>query len=301
MAQTVKYLSAMQETRARFLGWEDPLEGETATHSSVLAWRILWTGESGSYSPWGHKESDNRETMTSTFTIYLNMEQTYVCLYKSKTCTKMFAAELSIIAPKRNNVNGHKIVSIVSLQSCLTLCDAMDCNPLGFSVHRILQAKILEWVPISSSRASSWPRAPLIPHIMSDRFFISSDTTWIICDLFIHSVQFSCSVMSDSLKPHDCNMPGLPVHYELMSIKSAMPSNHLVLCHPLLLLPSIFPSIRVFSNGSWGGEFHGLYSPWDHKSRTWATFTHFSHQGTKVLELQFQHQSSHWKFRTDIL
>ena len=37
---------------------------------------------------------------------------------------------------------------------------------------------------------------------------------------------------------------------KLMSIKSVMPSNHLILCHPLLLLPSIFPSIRVFSNGS---------------------------------------------------
>ena len=37
---------------------------------------------------------------------------------------------------------------------------------------------------------------------------------------------------------------------KLMSIESVMPSNHLILCHPLLLLPSIFPSIRVFSNGS---------------------------------------------------
>ena len=37
---------------------------------------------------------------------------------------------------------------------------------------------------------------------------------------------------------------------KLMSIESVMPSNHLVLCHPLLLLPSIFPSIRVFSNES---------------------------------------------------
>ena len=49
-------------------------------------------------------------------------------------------------------------------------------------------------------------------------------------------------------------MPGFPVlHYlqslfRLMSIESVMPSNHLVLCHPLLLLPSVFPSIRVFSN-----------------------------------------------------
>ena len=52
------------------------------------------------------------------------------------------------------------------------------------------------------------------------------------------------------------SMPGLPVHHQLwslpklMSIESVMPSNHLILCHPLLLPPSIFPSIRVFSNES---------------------------------------------------
>ena len=48
----------------------------------------------------------------------------------------------------------------------------------------------------------------------------------------------------------DCSTPGLPVHHQLMSIESVMPSNHLILCWPLLLLPSIFPSIRVFSNES---------------------------------------------------
>ena len=56
---------------------------------------------------------------------------------------------------------------------------------------------------------------------------------------------------------------------KLLSIESVMPSNHLILCRPLLLLPSIFPSIRVFSNES--------PSP--------------SHQVAKVLELQLQHQS----------
>ena len=56
--------------------------------------------------------------------------------------------------------------------------------------------------------------------------------------------------------PMDCITPGLPVHpsscslLKLMSIKSVMPSSHLILCHPLLLLPSISPSIRVFSNES---------------------------------------------------
>ena len=72
------------------------------------------------------------------------------------------------------------------------------------------------------------------------------------------SVQFSsvtqpCPTLCD---PIDCSTPGLPVHHQLpellklMSIESVMPSNHLILCRPLLLLPSTFPSIRVFSNES---------------------------------------------------
>ena len=67
-------------------------------------------------------------------------------------------------------------------------------------------------------------------------------------------IQFSRSVVSNSLQPHGCqaslsiaNSWSLP---KLMSIESVMPSNYLILCHPLLLLPSIFPNIRVFSNES---------------------------------------------------
>ena len=61
---------------------------------------------------------------------------------------------------------------------------------------------------------------------------------------------------------------------KLMSIELVMPSNHLILCRPLLLLPSVFPSIRVFSNES------VLHIRWP-----------------KYLELQFQHQSFQWIFR----
>ena len=68
------------------------------------------------------------------------------------------------------------------------------------------------------------------------------------------SVQFSCSVMSDSLGPHGlqharppCPSTNSQSPLRLMSIESVMPSNHPILCRPLLLLPSIFPSIRVFS------------------------------------------------------
>ena len=69
----------------------------------------------------------------------------------------------------------------------------------------------------------------------------------------IPSVQFSCSVVANCLWSHGmqharppCLSP-TPEVYSLMSIESMRPSNHLILCYPLLL-PSIFPSIRIFSN-----------------------------------------------------
>ena len=72
-----------------------------------------------------------------------------------------------------------------------------------------------------------------------------------------YSVQFRPSVVSDSLRPHvlQHTRPPRPVTNSQsppkpMSIESGMPSSHLILCCPLLLLPSTFPSIRVFSNAS---------------------------------------------------
>ena len=68
------------------------------------------------------------------------------------------------------------------------------------------------------------------------------------------AIQFSLSVMSDSLQPQtvacqaSLSITNSWSLLKLMSIESVMPSNHLILCHPLRLLPSIFPSIRGFSN-----------------------------------------------------
>ena len=69
------------------------------------------------------------------------------------------------------------------------------------------------------------------------------------------SVTQSCPTLCD---PMDCSTPDLPVHHQLPEftqthvhdVESVMPSNHLILCHPLLPLPSVFPSIRIFSNES---------------------------------------------------
>ena len=69
------------------------------------------------------------------------------------------------------------------------------------------------------------------------------------------SVQFSCSGVSDSLKPHElqharppCPSPTPRSSLKLMSIELVMPSSHLILCHPLLLLPPIPPSISLFQS-----------------------------------------------------
>ena len=73
---------------------------------------------------------------------------------------------------------------------------------------------------------------------------------------YVQSVEFSYSVLSNSAAPWTtaCQASLFITNswslFKLMSIKSVMPYNHLILCHPLLLPPSIFPSIRVFSNQS---------------------------------------------------
>ena len=58
-----------------------------------------------------------------------------------------------------------------SLQSCLTLCDPMDCSLPGSSVQEIFQARILEWVAISSSRGSSQPRDQTVFPVLAGGFF----------------------------------------------------------------------------------------------------------------------------------
>ena len=129
------------------------------------------------------------------------------------------------------------------------------------------------------------------------------------------SVQLSLSVMSDSLQPCGLQHTKLPCPSliswslsRLMSIESRMPSNHLILCHPLLLLPSIFPSIKVFSNESvlhirWPKYWSFSISPSNEYSGLisfkidW--FDLLAVQGT-VKSLLQQHSSKHRFFGTQL-
>ena len=62
------------------------------------------------------------------------------------------------------------------VQSCPTLCDPVDCNLLGFSIHGILQARILEWIAMSFSRGSSRPRDQTGVSCTAGGFFTSRAT-----------------------------------------------------------------------------------------------------------------------------
>ena len=72
VVQRLKRLPAMWKTWVRSLGWEDPLEKEMATHSSVLDWRIPWMEELGGLQSTGRKESDTTERLHFHFLYYQN-------------------------------------------------------------------------------------------------------------------------------------------------------------------------------------------------------------------------------------
>ena len=161
-------------------------------------------------------------------------------------------------------------------QSCPTLCDPMDCSMAGFPVHY----QLLELVnKLKHKRkcidSQNWkvPEALLLQEWLHLGAWIM--LLWLVsvflcrflwCCLyskigisFMVQYQFSRSVMSNSLQPHGLQharprvMDGITSSqslFKFMFIKSVMPSNHPILSCPLLLLPSIFPSIRVFSNES---------------------------------------------------
>ena len=78
MARTVKRLPTLWEARVQSLDWEDLLEKEMATHSSIPAWKSPWMEESGRlYSPWGRKESETTERLHFLFSRGLGVLRWY--------------------------------------------------------------------------------------------------------------------------------------------------------------------------------------------------------------------------------
>ena len=159
VVQMVKRLPTMPETWVQSLGWEDLLEKEMATHSSILAWKIPWTEEPGRLSPWGRRVGHDWVTSLSvkkpfeSWGDFLNWKK----IIKKIIQILIFNLHLSsflynfLILKIKCAATAAK-----SLQSCLTLCDPTDGSPPGSPVPGILQSRTLEWVAISFSNAWKW-------------------------------------------------------------------------------------------------------------------------------------------------
>ena len=134
----------------------------------------------------------------------------------------------------------------------------------------------------------------------------------------VQSVQFSRSVTSDSLRPHGLQHARLVLSVtsswsllKLMSIGSVMPPNHLIFCRPLLLLPSVFPSVSVFSNESvlcirwpeyWSTE-EGNGKPYQCSclENPMNSMKRLFHTSSDVFSLPSQDKTKQTKKKTDVL
>ena len=164
----------------------------------------------------------------------------------------------------------------------LTLCDPMDCSLPDSSVHGIYQARILEWVAISTFMESFQPRnqtrISCISHI-GERILYHW-ATWEARYTSLVVVQ-SYLTLCDAM---DCIMPGSPVLYHLPEFTQThvhWVGDAIQASHPLSS-----PSPPTFNLSQHQGLFQWVDS---------------SDQVAKVLELQLQHQSFQWIFRTDFL
>ena len=136
--------------------------------------RITWAWEGRQKSSWMEKPWRVRKGATET-----------VWGGGGKTCESMqtdcwAGLGISWWAIPQNTLHV-KCESEVS-RLCPTLCDPMDCSPPGFSIHEIFQARILEWVAISFSRGSSWPRDQNRSSCLAGRCF----TVWATRELTLH-------------------------------------------------------------------------------------------------------------------
>ena len=128
-------------------------------------------------------------------------------------------------------------------------------SPSGSSVHGILQTRILEWVAIPFSRGSSQPRNRTWDScIQADSSPSEPPGKPLSCAwIQFSSVAQSCLIFPTpwiAARQASLSITNSQSSLKLTSIQSVMPSSHLILCRPLLLLPPIPPSIRVFSNES---------------------------------------------------
>ena len=133
-----------------------------ATHSSILAWRIPWTEESGGLQSMGvARESDMTEYSWQEYWSGLPFLPPGDLPNPRIECASPASPALAggfFTTSATWEAVLNLCMRAKSLQSCPALCNPMDCSPPGSSVHGILQTRVLWWVAVPSSRGSSQPR-----------------------------------------------------------------------------------------------------------------------------------------------
>ena len=153
----VKNPPANQEMWVLSLGQEDPLEKEMATHFNILTWEIPCTEEPGGLQS---KDLDMTEWVSTHMCVL------YFVIFIAEI--QSFSSHLANSFPSIVTMFNEK-VKVKGAQSCPALW-----NPMDYTVHGILQARILEWVAIPFSRGSSQPREQTqVSHIVGGFF-----TSW---------------------------------------------------------------------------------------------------------------------------
>ena len=187
----------LQETWVWSLDREEPLEEGMEIHSSIFAWKILWTEKPGGLESIGLRRVRHNCSNWS-------------CMHTKLKGGKIERFPIYPLPP--TFIASSVLIQILVTSSCL---DELRLLLTGFPAHRL-------------PTFYSWPAVRIQ----------------------FSSVAQSCPTLCN---PMDCSMLGCPVitnSRSLLKLMSVMPSNHFILCRPLLLLPSIFPSIGVFSNES---------------------------------------------------
>ena len=230
--------------------------------------------------------------------------------------------------PKLRNMGKVKwscVCCVLSRFRNVWLCDPMDCSPPGSSVHRILQARVLEWVAISFSRGSSYPSNWMNPCLFFPLFF-SCHLYFIFPITFISwrliTLQYLLCLLNWQAGSFPLAPPGKSDAFHIVSFPSLLPCCSstvaklcLTFCNPmdcsmpgssvLHYLPE-FAQIHVHWISNPIQPSHPLPPP---STFTFSVSQHqglspwvcFSHQVARVLELQLQHQSFRWVFGTDFL
>ena len=161
-----------------------------------------WRKEKGTPGHSGEAQTSQSTTHPAHSEVTAWLFSAKFTLYCLLLSGKVFLSETGVTADFILSGQG-RILQDCSLvtQSCLTLCDPMDCSLPGSSVHGILQATVLRWVTISFSRESSWPRDWTQVSHTADRFFIvwatrvaTPESIWLV-DVWQKSTQY-CKALS---------------------------------------------------------------------------------------------------------